>query len=203
MTALTDNASFWNEKYLNSESSWDLNSPNPVFIQLLNENKFISRGKILIAGCGKGYDAIAAAQMGYDVTAIDFSSYAINFTNELAAKNSVSIKTIEEDIFVLNAGYENQFDIVYDYVMYCAINPDRRREYAEKISSLLKPDGKYVALFFPVEKREGGPPFGISLTDTYSVFSHYLKLELSNRQVDSIKPRKGREVLQIYRKINK
>lgn len=200
MTTLVDKASFWNEKYLNSESSWDLNSANPVFVKLLNDKNIILPGAILIAGCGKGYDAIAAAKSGYEVTAIDFSSYAINFTNELANQSSVKIQTIEEDIFELNAEYENRFDIVYEYVMYCAINPDRRKEYAKKISSLLKINGKYVSLFFPIEKREGGPPFGISLADTYSVFSQYLKLELSTNRIDSVKPRRGREVLQVYRK---
>jgi SAM-dependent methyltransferase len=201
MIALTDKASFWNEKYLKSESHWDLNSPGNVLEDLLNRKDFFSFGKLLVAGCGKGYDAVAAAEAGFDVTAVDFSSYAINYTKELAGKKSVNINLIEADIFELDKSFTGQFDLVYDYVMYCAINPDRRKEYAQKISSLLKTDGKFLALLFPVEKREGGPPFGISVMDVYKNFSKYLSLEFSTKNINSIKPRAGREVLQIYKKM--
>ncbi|QQS37322.1 MAG: methyltransferase domain-containing protein [Ignavibacteriales bacterium] len=200
MSALVDKASFWNSKYVNSESNWDLNSPNPVFIELLKDSSIIKPGKILIAGCGKGYDAIAVAKAGFDVTAVDFSSFAIDFTRDLAAANAVKITLIEKDIFELDETVTGQFDYIYDYVTYCAINPDRRKEYAIKIASLIKPGGKFIALFFPVEKRDGGPPFGITLIDTYKIFNEYLKLEYSEKLTNSIKPRMGREVLQLYKK---
>lgn len=202
MIALSDDASFWNEKYKKNESNWDLNSPNPVFVELIKRKELFSAGKLLIAGCGKGYDAVAAANEGYKVTAVDFSSFAINFTKELAYNNSVNLNLVEADIFELDSAYTEQFDLVYDYVMYCAINPERRKEYAKKISTLLKVDGKLLALLFPVEKREGGPPYGISVTEFYKNFSEFLKLELATKNINSIKPRAGREVLHIYKKIN-
>lgn len=202
MISLTDEPSFWNEKYKKNESNWDLNSPNPVFVDLIKRKELFSTGKLLIAGCGKGYDAVAAAKEGFDVTAVDFSSFAINFTKELADKNSVSVSLFEADIFELDNIYATQFDIVYDYVTYCAINPERRKEYARKISSLLKNDGKLLAILFPVENREGGPPYRISVIEFYKNFSEFLKLEFATKNINSIKPRAGREVLHIYKKIN-
>ncbi len=184
--------------YKNDQAGWDLKSSNPVFNEILRENKLINPGEILIIGCGKGYDAVAAAKAGYQVTAVDFSSFAIDFAKNLAVQENVLINFLVEDFYNLNYSFENKFDIVYDYTTFCAVNPKRRNEYAETVSSILKPGGKLLALLFPVEKREGGPPYGIDVIEFYKLFSKYLKLEFSSKQINSIKPRRGREVLQVY-----
>ncbi len=155
----TDAASFWDEKYLNNEDRWDMKTPTPVFENLIVSQQFIKPGKILILGCGKGYDAILAAKKGFDVYAVDFSIEAIKFAKKMAEEENLKINFLLYDIFDLDSIYKNQFDYIYDYVTYCAINPERRKEYAAKISNLLKQNGKLVALLFPVEERGGGPPY--------------------------------------------
>ena len=105
-----------------------------------------------------------------------------------------------ETIFKLVKKFASTFDAVFDYVTYCAIHPGRREEYAKLISDLLKCNGTFIALWFPVEERDGGPPFAINLNETEKLFSRYLKLETTSIETDTIKPRKGREILQIYRK---
>jgi methyl halide transferase len=201
--ALTDSAQFWDKKYLDNEANWDMRTPTPVFQEILAEKKFIQQGRILIAGCGKGYDALLAAKMGFDVYAVDFSVEAIKLARLNTEKENVRINLLQEDIFKLHLIYKEYFDFVYDYVTYCSINPERRKEYAEKISALLKPGGKLVALLFPVEERKSGPPYGINVTEFYELFSKHLRLEFSSKEINSIKPRKGREVLQIYIKKEK
>ncbi len=198
-----NSASFWDNMYLNNQAGWDMKSPTPVFENLLCTGQFLRPGKILIAGCGKGYDAVLAAKKDYDVYAVDFSSQAIKYAKELAEKENVRINFVHEDIFKLDSVYRNYFDYVYDYVTYCAVDPARRAEYAEKVSAFLKPGGKLIALLFPVEKREGGPPFAVDIQEFYNLFSGYLCLKFSSGKINSIKPRKGREVLQIYLKKEK
>ncbi len=198
MSTNVNNPVFWDEIYRNEKINWDLKGPNRVFVELLKDEKFMRPGKILISGSGKGYDAISAYQEGYEVAGVDFSSIANEFAENLAEKENANVKFIQSDIFKLDGYYNAAFDYVYDYTTYCAFNPSRREEYAKKIAELLKPNGKLIALWFPVEKREGGPPFGINLIDTYRIFSKYLSLELSSTKINSIKPRKGREVLQVY-----
>ncbi len=197
----TDAASFWDEKYLNNEDRWDMKTPTPVFENLIVSQQFIKPGKILILGCGKGYDAILAAKKGFDVYAADFSIEAIKFAKKMAEEENLKINFLLYDIFDLDSIYKNQFDYIYDYVTYCSISPERRKEYAEKISNLLKQNGKLVALLFPVEERVGGPPFAVDVQEFYSLFSQHLQLKFSSNRINSIKPRMGREVLQIY--INK
>ncbi len=193
-----NNPSFWEEKYEKDQAGWDTGNVNPIFLQLINKNHFLQPGRILIVGAGKGYDAIEAAKKGFEVTAIDFSSKAILYAEELAKRSNLKIDFLVEDIFKISDDFYNSFDIVYDYVFYCAIDPEKRKEYANVVFNLLKPSGKFVCILFPVDNRIGGPPFSVDPVEFYENFSRHLKLEFSSRIVDSIKPRKGREILQIY-----
>ncbi len=212
MYASVDKPAFWEEKYKTNQTNWDTKNANPVFTELLDDSEIIKPGKLLIVGCGKGYDAVIAAEKGYKVTAIDFSSTAIDYAKPLAVQSGVNIEFLIEDIFTLSDYYTESFDLVYEYTTYCAINPERRKEFAKKISSLIKKGGRLITILFPVDKKEDGlprqdfsetgPPFSVDVQEFYKNFSEYLHLELSTKQVNSIEPRKGKEILQIYFKPN-
>ncbi len=191
---------FWNELYKNNSAAWDLKSPTPAFIDLLLGDYFFGKSKMLILGCGYGHDAVEAAKRGFIVTALDFSDIAIEFAKSLAQKESVRINFLVEDFFKLSNEYLNAFEIIYDYVTYCAIDPNRRKEYSEKIYELMFPGGIFTIILFPVEKRIGGPPFAVDVDEATELFSDKLELIVSTEKVNSIKPRRGREFLQIYRK---
>ena len=200
MTHKVDSSEYWDEIYVKASAGWDLKSAAPVFLDLLSNDLLKNKKSLLILGCGYGYDAIAAAKIGFEVTAIDFSESAISFAKKLASEESVNVNFIVKDLFKLGTEYKNKFDIVYDYVIYCAINPGRRKEYAEKISVLIKNTGLFLIILFPIENRDGGPPFAVDPVEAEQFFSQNLELILSTDKINSIKPRKGRELLQIYRK---
>jgi len=200
MSLFVDDVAFWDELYKDNNDGWDLKTPNPVFTNIISGNKFISPCKLLITGSGKGYDAIAAAKNGYEVTAVDFSTYATDFAIDTALKEGVSIKFLREDIFFLSDEYENKFDAVYEYTTFCAINPARREEFIKKITSTIKINGRFIVLLFPVDGRKGGPPFSVDITGFYNIAKKYLKLEYFLRNINSVKPRKGKEVLFIFKR---
>jgi Thiopurine S-methyltransferase (TPMT). len=50
---------FWEDIYLNNDTGWDLGGPTPVFIEI---SKQITPVKLIILGCGRGYDAIMLAK---------------------------------------------------------------------------------------------------------------------------------------------
>ena len=195
-----DTPEYWDNRYILGESGWDLKSPTPIFSDILKEKKIIKPGKLIILGAGKGFDAVEASKFGYEVTAIEFSKAAVNFGNQLAEKENMKVEFLSEDFFELSKNHFGKYDSAYDYVTYCAINPERRDEYAKLVASLLKPEGKFVIILFPVEERPGGPPFGVNKSEAEKHFSKYLKLILSTDEINSIKPRRGREILQVYQK---
>ncbi len=198
MSITIDHPSFWDEKYVNNETYWDLKSPSSVWQELLEQEKFIHPCKLLILGSGKGYDAILAAKLDYQVTAVDFSAQAILKAKDLAKQEKVDLSFLNFDIFNLDEIYNTSFDAVFEYVTYCAINPERRNEYIKKICSLIRPGGKLIALLFPIDDRKGGPPFSVDSKIFYNEVSKYLKLEFFSKNINSIKPRRGKEVLQIF-----
>ena len=201
MKKLVDTKAFWENIYKGNSARWDLKSPTPAFIDLLKDKKIMNNGKLLIPGAGYGYDAVEAAKAGLNVTAVDFSETATNYAKKLAASEGLNINFVKDNFFNLPESYSDFFDYAYDYVTICAINPDRREEYAAMLSSVLKCSGKFIALWFPVENRSGGPPFGLNVQELTNIFTKYFKLIVSTDKVNSIKPRKGREFLQVYKKI--
>jgi methyl halide transferase len=198
MVTSVDDPSFWDKKYLENSANWDLKTPTPLFVSLINKGIHITPSRIFIPGCGKGYDAVFAAEKGFQVTAADFSEQALAFARNLAQEKGVDVNFINVDLFAYDPGI--RFDYIFEYTTYCAINPSKRKEYAAKMGDILNPGGKLIALLFPIDGRTGGPPYNIDPLETYRIFSEFLKLEFYSRNIESVKPRKGREVLHIYKK---
>lgn len=198
MAEHVDDPGFWDNRYITNGAGWDLKTPTPAFVSLVKKGEYISPGTLFIPGCGKGYDAVFAAEHGFNVTALDFSEQALLQAKKLAAEKQSDVRFLNQDIFTLDEALI--YDYVFEYTTYCAINPARRKDYVEKISSLLKPGGRLIALLFPIDGREGGPPYNIDVEEAFSLFSRYLRLELYSKKIDSVKPRTGREVLHIYKK---
>jgi methyl halide transferase len=205
----------WDRAYQESTTPWDLGGPTPEFLRLLEEEKifggkpgFATSGsdapKVLIPGCGRGYDVLAFAECGFQVVGLDFSAEAIQDARKIQAEReaklgrSLRVEWGEGDFFHWSMGLENQsrFDFLVEYTFFCAIAPARRADYVKAAHRVLKPSGTLVGLFFPFEKRDGGPPFALDLENVKADFSNLFSGEWREPGA-SIKPRLGREKLGI------
>jgi SAM-dependent methyltransferase len=74
---------FWDERYRASHAVWS-GKPNP---QLVREAAALAPGAALDVGCGEGADALWLAARGWRVTAVDFSSVALERAAGHAAAN--------------------------------------------------------------------------------------------------------------------
>ena len=64
---------YWNARYLKDNTPWDF-SGVPADLKNFLQRK--GKGaKVLIPGCGSGYEVKVFAEAGYDVTAIDFAPF--------------------------------------------------------------------------------------------------------------------------------
>ena len=192
-------AEFWEACYETEMDNWDLGGPTPVFERIASE---IPKGRICVIGCGRGYDAVTFAKAGFEVTAIDFSQTAVLASRENARKKEVEMTVLREDFFDLPDELHGQFDYIMEYTCFCAISPERRFEYDRVIWQLLKPGGKLLGLFFPLDKdvEEGGPPWGVNISELHKLFSLHWDLESEEMPKESIEPRADREVLMIWKK---
>ena len=196
-----DQPQFWEDIYLADDTGWDLNGPTPVFKHLAES---LERGRVCIIGCGRGYDAIMFAKKGFDVTAVDFAPSAIRALQELAKQEMVDVNAVQRDIFSLVSEFQRSFDYVVEQTCFCAIHPNRRKEYEALVKAILKLGGKLIGLWFPLDKQldEGGPPYGTTINEVKSIFNIGWKIEKEEFPDLSIEPRKGREKLIIFKTIN-
>ncbi len=195
-----DNPQTWEEKYQTGRAYWDLGGPTPVFERLVTD---LRSGRVCIIGSGRGYDAVVFAKRGFEVTVVDFAPSAIEAAQEEARKAGVAIDARQMDLFDLPETCSGEFDYVLEQTCFCAIDPKRRREYEEVVWEILKPGGRLIGLWFPLDRMylSEGPPWSMSVTEIKSLFDERWQLEREEYPELSIKPRRGREKLMIFRKL--
>ena len=192
-----DDTQFWEDIYLDDDAGWDLGGVTPVFDDIADQ---LSRGKVCIVGCGKGYDSIMFAQKGFKVTAVDFAPSAVIALETISNKENVNIQILQSDIFALTPEYDSVFDYVIEQTCFCAVNPQRRQEYERLVYKILKPGGKLIGLWFPLDKtiEDEGPPWGITIDEVKSIFKNDWIIEREKFPEISIQQRKNREKLIIF-----
>ena len=191
---------YWEKSYQSGDMGWDLGGPTPIFNDWVQSQT--DSLSICILGAGNGWDAINFAEKGHNVTAVDFAESAIDNMHTSAQSKGVQINIVHSDIFDLCKLFNHTFDIVLEYTCFCAIDPARRMDYVRMTNQILKPDGKLVALLFPIDKdiNDDGPPFAVDLDSTISLFSKYFILDIKEIPSLSIERRNGREVFVIFKK---
>ena len=115
-------------------------------------------------GSGRSYDALALAEHGFEVVAVDLSPAACEAAKEeLAASASATARERIDvrcgDFFELTG----QYDFIWDNTFLCALEPEVRERWAQQMKALLAPGGELTTCVFPIGEREGGPPFAMSV----------------------------------------
>ncbi len=199
MTEDVNSARKWEADYARQTDGWDLGGPTPVFEHLLSTRQ-LSPGRMIVLGAGRGHDARLFARHGFQVTAVDFASQAVQEMHRLADP-AAPVEILQQDIFTLPETLEHSFDYVLEYTCFCAIDPARRPEYADLVTRLLKPNGLYIDLAFPLDGREGGPPFAVTEAEIFDLFENRgFKLLSREKPAESVSPRRHAEELFIFQK---
>jgi methyl halide transferase len=191
----------WDENYEKGTAGWDLGRPTPVFQRLLSSRELLP-GRMIVLGAGRGHDAREFARHGFQVTAVDFSSEAVSEMHRLATTEAPA-EILQHDIFTLPDTLDHAFDYVLEYTCFCAIDPKRRPEYADLVTRLLKPNGVYIDLVFPLDQRKGGPPFAVSIAEILDLFqARGFQLISREKPADSISARRYKEELLLFQKMS-
>lgn len=178
---------YWTERYAEKKTGWDIGNPSTPLKEYIDKLKDTSL-KILIPGCGNAYEAEYLLQKGFtDLTLIDISELLVNSLRQKFSEKTIRI--IHEDFFLHN----DRYDLILEQTFFCALHPSQRNDYAEKMKSLLKDDGRLVGVLFNRE-FEGGPPFGSNEKEYRELISQYFSSVKINACYNSIEPRKGTEV---------
>ena len=190
----------WNVMWEQQITPWDNSQPNPALIEALEQKPYLTqspftedkktRKKVLVPGCGGGYDVHLFASYGFDAYGLDASEIAIQKAEQHSREQSQEQKyklqnpqhgrgaarflraDFFKDDFLAETHAEGEhegekkFDVIYDYTFLCALPPPMRPRWAKRMSELLKPGGRLVCTEFPLSKKPqaGGPPHGLTVS---------------------------------------
>jgi SAM-dependent methyltransferase len=185
----------WERAYQGGKTPWDLSEPAPSLLAWLRRNP--PPGRVAVIGCGKGSDAIALAEAGFEVTGLDLAPTAIAAARARAAERALAIQFEQADLFDLPPAHQGAYDYVFEHTCFCAIPPERREEYVAAVVGMLKPQGHFVAVFF-THTDPGGPPFATTVEEVRAIFSERFELlELAPTEA-SIPRRQGEETFGVF-----
>jgi len=180
---------YWNTRWQREETGWDIGIAAPAITEYMLQytNKDAA---ILIPGCGNAHEAEFLIKNGFNnITLIDIAAEAVErLKNRFAGKEQVKI--LCEDFF----NHEGDYDLIIEQTFFCAIPPFKRKEYAQKTSSLLRTNGKIIGLLFDKQFEEQGPPFGGCSCEYKPIFTPYFEIYKMETCYNSITPRKEKEL---------
>ncbi len=164
---------------------WDKRFSKENFVYGKEPNQFfkheiekLTPGKLLLPGDGEGRNAVFAAQLGWDVTCIDFSEEAKNKALKFASEQGVEINYILGD--VLSAFPR---DIKYDAIalVFLHLAEDEREILHRNVVNSLAPGGRVILESFDrdqLKHNSGGPKETSLLYTLEQIYTDYNQLEL-------------------------
>jgi SAM-dependent methyltransferase len=124
----------WDRKYEEKELVWSA-QPNRF---LVAEAAGLASGRALDLACGEGRNAIWLAELGWQVTAVDFSEVAIAKARVRAAREGVDVDFLCADLLDFEPEPET-YDLVL--VLYLQLPAGERRLVLFRAASALAPAG--------------------------------------------------------------
>ncbi|GIF14466.1 methyltransferase domain-containing protein [Actinoplanes teichomyceticus] len=129
-------AQAWEQRYRAKSSIWS-GRPNS---QLVTEAAGLSAGRALDVGCGEGADAVWLAERGWEVTAVDISSVALQRAAEHAAAAGLAgrIAFTQADLRA-DPPAARSYDLVSAHFMH--LDEPARRELYARLADAVRPGG--------------------------------------------------------------
>jgi SAM-dependent methyltransferase len=165
---------FWNERFVTGSIPWDRGEANPQLSAWLADGTLTPGQRIVVPGCGQGWEVAALAKAGLQVTGIDFAPQALTLCERLLMRAGVSATLVDAD--VLHWQPPAPLDAVFEQTCLCALYPDYWTHYAAQLHRWLKPGGQLLALFMQAPRpsaNEGvieGPPYHCDINAMRALF---------------------------------
>ncbi len=164
---------FWEQRFAEGNTPWDRGEANPQLGVWLAAGA-LKPCRILVPGCGSGYEVEALAAEGFEVTALDYAPVAIERTRKLLDAAGLEANLIEADALAWQP--PRPFDAIYEQTCLCALYPDQWRAYADRLHAWLVPGGRLFALFVQFQRPGSaagaieGPPYHCDVNAMRALF---------------------------------
>jgi methyl halide transferase len=159
----------WEAAWSQNVTPWETGKVSKPLEDEFDKNNFqfeTQPRRALIPGCGSGYDCQYLASKGFsEVIGLDLSPTAIKLCQE-KIQSSANLKFECANFFEYQNG---KFDFIFDYLFFSALDPSMRKDWAQSMQNLLKPNtGVLFTLIFPNvpnSDKSIGPPYHVDPSD--------------------------------------
>jgi SAM-dependent methyltransferase len=182
---------FWDERFASGITPWDFGGVPPDLKHWLAAPR--GRMRVLVPGCGSAYEARYLAELGHEVTAIDFSDAAL--AAALKVLGPYTDVLVKADFFGFQPAV---FDLVYERAFLCALPRTRWRAWGRRVTSLVRSGGSLAGFFYFDDNRRG-PPFGIAPQALERLLERFERVE-DRPAAQSLGVFQGRERWQVWKR---
>ncbi|PNH89480.1 thiopurine S-methyltransferase [Vibrio diazotrophicus] len=198
---------FWHSKWASNQIGFHLDDVNPLLIEHWHRTEPKREEKIFVPLCGKSEDLVWLATKHNQVHGVELSSIAVrsffaehfytplviqlNAHHELYQFDELSIYT--GDYFTAPV---ETYDIVYDRAALVALPEEMRKEYVERLKSLLNPGGRILLVTLDYEQHEmAGPPFSVPQDEIEQLFAEFSVERLHQDSANAQHPKRAKKGL--------
>jgi 2-polyprenyl-3-methyl-5-hydroxy-6-metoxy-1,4-benzoquinol methylase len=152
----------------------DVSSRNAEFINhsvewIASDFNIVTGTKIADFGCGPGLYATRLAQIQADVTGIDFSKRSIQYAQEVATREGLSIHYVNQNYLEFET--DDRFGLILMIMCdFCALSPTLRKKMLTKFHTFLEPGGLVLLDVYSLnafEQREETAVYEANLLDGF------------------------------------
>lgn len=149
----------WNTRYLQGDIPWDQHSTTHVLERVIREFS-VKPCRVLEMGCGTGRNAIHLARLGFEVTAVDLASRAIDLARENTWHAGMNIRFHAADFRYLPDEGE-RFPFVFDSGFYHCVRREMLGDLLAFLERVTQPGSLWLTLTGNAndpQPRAKGPP---------------------------------------------
>ncbi len=141
---------FYEIVYRYFRAPWDIGARQEL--TKLVESERIEPCRAIDLGCGTGANAIYLAQMGFEVTGVDYAEAAIKKARIRAKDAGVQVDFVLDDL--TNLRYvSGKFDFLLDYGVLDDLRLHQREPYLQNMLPLTRPGSRYLLWGFEYPMR--------------------------------------------------
>lgn len=203
-------ADFWDHRFRSGTTPWEAGRAPAELCQFATDyavyvaaegasaqlSTAADRPRVLVPGCGSAWDAAFLDQLGWQTTALDFSTAAIEAAR-VTLGSSWRGDLLCADFFAFDPG--TPYDVVYERAFLCALPRPLWSDYARRMAELLRPGGLLAGYFFFSDELRG-PPFGIRRQALESLLTPHFTCCDDLPVADSLPVFAGRERWQVWQR---
>ncbi len=189
---MTDAVNFWNERYRSYRLAWDAGGVPRDAAQFIAETR---PGRVLLPGCGCGYELAAFADADWEAVGVEFSPAAVDVARQKIGRHAERI--ISGDFYAVS--FAQPFDVVYERAFLCAVPPDSWEGYIGRVCEALRRGGIFAGYFYYGHDQEP-PPYPLTTKIAEQLLGGQFTREADRAVTDSVDVYADGERWQIWRK---